>query len=118
MTNWSSLISSKGEDSDSFLSVYSNTKGILHKLTKGNLIPAKDNVFLKSYFLMVIEATELRTEVRVFLRDINVTYSETLELIHTDFRVLATGGYLNYTTTRSGSMSIVRRGKIDDDVNL
>jgi len=111
MTNWSSLLSSKCKDRDYFLSFYSKTKSILHKLTKGNLITTKDNVFLKHYFLMAIEATELQTEVKGFLRDTNATYSETLELIHTDFRVRAMGEHLHDTTMRSGSTAIVRRGK-------
>jgi len=73
MTNWSSLLSTKCEDRDSFLSFYSKTKGILHKLTKGNLIAAKDDVFLKAYFVIAIEAKELQTEVKGFLRDTSAT---------------------------------------------
>ena len=64
MTNWSSLLSTQYEDRDSFLFFYSNTKGILHKITKGNSIPDKDDVFLKAYFSMAIEAKELQMEVR------------------------------------------------------
>ena len=60
MTNWSSLLSTKYEDCDSFLSFYSKTKGILHKLTKGNFIAAKDDVFLKAYLSMAIETKELQ----------------------------------------------------------
>ena len=66
MTNWSSLLSTKYEDRDSFLSFYSKTKVILHKLTKGILITAKDDVFLKAYFVMDIEAKELQMEVKGF----------------------------------------------------
>ena len=91
MKNWSSLLSSKCKDRDYFLSFYSKTKGILHKLTKGNSIAAKDDVFLKAYFSMVIKATELQMEVNGFLRDTNAAYSETPELIHADFRVQTTG---------------------------
>jgi len=46
MTNWSSLLSSKCDDHDSFLSLYLKTQGIVTKVTKGNSIAAKDNVFL------------------------------------------------------------------------
>jgi len=111
MTNWSSLLSSKYKDRDSFLSFYSNIKGILHKLNKGDLIAAKDDVFLKACFSMDIEATELQTEVKGFLRDTNATYLETLELIHADIRVQIAGKHLRDTTMRSGSTAIVRRGK-------
>ena len=68
--NWSSSLSSKCKDCDSFLSFYSKTKDILHKPTKGNLTTTKDDIFLKAYFSMAIEAAELQTEVKGFLRDI------------------------------------------------
>ena len=117
MTNWSSLLLSKCEDHDSFLSFYSKTKDILPRLNKGNLIASKENVFLKAYFSMVIESTELQTELKEFLHDTNTTYLETLELIHADFRVQTTSKHLRDTTMRSGSTSIVKRGNTGDDVN-
>jgi len=117
MTNWSSLLSSKCEDRDSFLSFYSKTKGILRKLDKGCLIASKDKVFLKAYSSMEAEATELQTEVTYFLRDMNATYLETLELTHADFRVQTTGDHLRDTTTRLGPTGIVRRVKPDDNIN-
>jgi len=118
MKNWSSLLSSKCEDRDFFLSFYLKTKCIFHKLTKVNSITVKDNVFLKACFLMAIESTELQTEVKGFLRDTNVMYSDTLELIHAEFRVQTTGEHLRGITTHLGSTAIVRRGKTDDDLNL
>ena len=117
MTNWSSLLSTKCEDWDSFLSFYSKTKGILHKLTKGNSITAKGDVFLKAYFSMAISAKELRTEVKGFLQDTNATHSETLELIHADFRVQTTGDNLRDTTTRSGVTAIVQKGKTNGNIS-
>ena len=51
MNNWSSLLSSKCEDRDLFLSFYSKTKGTLHKLIKGNSIVAKDGVFSEGILL-------------------------------------------------------------------
>jgi len=75
MTNWSSPLLSKFEDCDSFLSFYSKKKGIIHKINKENSIAAKDSVFLKAYFSMAIEATELQTEVKGFLHNTNTTYS-------------------------------------------
>jgi len=117
ITNWSSLLSKKCEDSDLFLDFYRKTKGILNKLTRVNSIAAKDKVFLKAYFSMAIEAKELQTEVKGFLCDMSATYSETLELIHADFRAQTTYEHLCDTTTRSGSILIVRRGITDDDVN-
>ena len=116
--NWSSLRSSKCENRDSFLSFYSKTKGILNKPNKGNSIAAKDAIFIHAYFSMDIEVTELQTEVKVFLCDTNVTYSETLELIHADFRVQKTGEHPHEMTKCSESTDIMRRDKTDDDVNL
>jgi len=110
MKNWSSLLLSKCEDRDSFLSFYSKTQGILHKLNKGNSISAKDDVFPKAYFSMAIEATILQTEVKGFLHDMNATYLETLELTHAEFRVQTTGEHLRDMTMRSGSTAIMRRG--------
>ena len=78
MTNWSSLLSKKCEDRDLFLSFYSKTKGIFHKLTKGSSITTKDDILLKAYFSMAIEVKELQTEVKDFLCDTSATYSETL----------------------------------------
>ena len=100
----------------SLLSFYSKTKGILHKLTKGNSIAAKDDGFLKVYFSMAIEAKELQTEVKGFLRYMNTTYSEKLELIHADFISQTTGEHLCDTTIRSGAMTIVQSGKMNGDV--
>ena len=116
MTNWSSLLSTKCEDRDSFLSFYLKTKWILHKLTKGHSIVYKDAIFLKTYFSMDIEAKELQTEVKGFLRDKHNTYSETFELIHADFQVQTSWENLRDITTQSGSTAIMRSGKTDNDV--
>jgi len=67
---------------------------------------------------MAIEAKELQTEVKGFLRDTNAKYLDTLELIYTYFRVQTTGEHLRDTTIRSDSTSIVQRRKIYDGVLL
>ena len=59
MTNWSSLLPTTCEYRDSFLHFYSNTTGMLHRLNKGHLITATDDVFLRAYFEMAIEAKKL-----------------------------------------------------------
>lgn len=79
---------------------YSKTKGILHKITRGNSITIKGDVFLKAYFLMAIEAKDLQTEVNSFLRDTSATCLVTLELIHAGFRVQTMGEKLRDTTTQ------------------
>ena len=65
---------------------------------------------------MEIEATELQTEAKGFLRNTNATYSETLELIQADIRVRTTGEYFRNTTMRPGPAAMVRTGKSDDNV--
>jgi len=67
---------------------------------KDSSITATNNIFLKAYFSMAIEAKELQTEVKGFLRVTNVTYFETLELIHDNFQGQTTGEHLRDTTTR------------------
>jgi len=116
MMNWNYILLTKYEDRESFLRFYLKTKGILYKITKGNSIAAKDEIFLKAYFLVDIEAKELQTEVKSFLHNTNTMHSETLELVHVDFRVHNTGNNLRNTKTWPGSKVIVRRVKTDDDV--
>ena len=104
-----SLLSTKCKDWDSFLSFCSKDKEILHKLTKGNSISAKDDIFLKVYSSIAIEAKELQTEVKGFQRDMNIMYSETIKLIHADFVFQTTGDHLFDSTKQSSAMAIVRR---------
>jgi len=67
---------------------------------------------------MVIEVAKLQTVFKVFLQDTNTIYSETLELIHAEFRVQTTREHLLDTMMRSRSTAIARRNKMDDNVNL
>jgi len=79
MLYWKQLFGLKYESRDNFLAFYSKAKGILHKPKKGNYIAVTANVFLKSYFAMVIEDPELQMEVRGFLKDTTKLYMEILE---------------------------------------
>ena len=74
------------------MAFYSKAKGVIHKLIKGNLVVVINDVFLKDYFAKVIEAPELQTEVRDFLKDTSKSYIEVLEDIHNNYRAQATGG--------------------------
>ena len=85
------LFGLKCESRDIFLAFYSKSEGVFHKFTKGNLVAVTDVVFLKAYFTKVIEALELQTEVRGFLKDISRTYIEVLEDIRAEYRAQATG---------------------------
>ena len=91
MSHWKSLFGLKCESRDNLLAFYSKTKGILHRLKKNDSAAVTYDVLLKAYFLMVIEAPELQTEVRGFLKDTTKTYMETLEVIHADYRAQTTG---------------------------
>ena len=53
---------------DSFISFYSSSKGILHKLKEELSIAATDDVFLKSYFEKMIKTPELQFEVKKLLK--------------------------------------------------
>ena len=76
----------KCEPHDDFLAFYLKVKGVLHKLKKGKSVAVTDNMFLKAYFAMVIEASELQTKVRDFLKDTTKSYMEIFEEIHADYR--------------------------------
>ena len=49
----------KCESRDDLSAFYSKDKGILYKLKKGNLVAVTGDLFLKAYFVMVIESAEL-----------------------------------------------------------
>ena len=73
-----------------------------------------DNIFLKAYFEMTIEAPALQTEIRGFLKDTTKSYTEILEEIHTNYRAQVTGedirGFPGGTTTTS---ALVKRATAD-----
>ena len=91
MSHWKTLFGLKCESCDDFLSFYSKAKGVLHKLKKHDSVAVTDDIFLKAYFSMTIEAPELQTEVKRFLKDTDSLYSEILEIIHADYRAQTTG---------------------------
>ena len=64
MSHWKVLFGLRYESRDNFLVFYCKTKDILHKLKKGNFVIVMDEVFLKAYLVMIIEAHELQTEVQ------------------------------------------------------
>ena len=108
------LFGLKYESRDDFLAIYSKAKRILYKLKKGNSVTVTDDVFFKDYFEMVIEAPELQTEVRGFLKDITKTYTEILDEFQTDYRVHAAEE--DVCGVPGGSMTtsdLVRRATVD-----
>jgi anthranilate/para-aminobenzoate synthase component I len=111
--NWQALFKLKCEYRDDFLTFYSKSKGIIHKLKKGNSVAVHDEVFLKAYFSMAIDAPELQSEVKKFLKDTSVSYSETLENIHADYRAQTTTENMRLKTSATSSSSTLRRGKVE-----
>ena len=91
ISHWNTLFNLKYKSRDDFLSVYFKAKRILHKLKKHDSVAVTDDVSLKAYFTMTIEAPELQTEVRGLLKDTDAFYSEILEIIHADYRAQTTG---------------------------
>ena len=80
------------------------------------MVAVHDEVFSKAYFSMAIDAPELQSEVKKFLKDPAASYSETLENIHADYRdQMATEDMRLNTSATSGSSSL-RRGKVEFQV--
>jgi len=74
MQHWKTLFLLRYEVRASFLAFYNKAKSILHKLKKAKSVAVTDNVFLKSYFAIAIEAKEPQQEVEGFLKDTNFIY--------------------------------------------
>jgi len=81
MQHWKALFSLQCESRDSFLAFYSKAKSTLHKLKKSKSVTVTDNVFLKAYFVMAIEADELQQEIKGFLKYSSFSYHENIERI-------------------------------------
>ena len=77
----------KYEYRDNLLTFYSQSKGTIHRLKRSNSAAVMDEVLLKAYFSMAIDATELQSEVKKFSKDITSSYLPTLEVIHSDSRI-------------------------------
>ena len=74
--HWKTLFSLRYED---------RAKSILHKLKKGKSVTVTNNVFLKACSVISIEAKEIQQEVKVVLKDSNLSYHEMLERIHANY---------------------------------
>ena len=114
MAQWSELFGLRCESYDQFLSFYSKTKGLIHKLKTNNSIAVTDDTFLKAYFAKVIDAPELQQEVKKFSKGGTQTYDAILELIHSDYRAQETGEALR--DTNPSVPSALRRGKYEDKI--
>jgi hypothetical protein len=101
---WQELFKLKCDHRDDFLTFYSKSKGIIHRLKKTNYIAVTDEIFLKAYFSMAIEAPELQPEVKKFLKDPASSYGATLESIHSDYRAQTTGEEMRL---KAGSSSVL-----------
>ena len=91
MFHWQTLFGLKCKNRDNFLAFYSKAKGVIYKLTKGNLVTVTNNVFLEAYYAKVIEAPKLQTDVWGFLKDTSLYYAEVLEYIYTNYRAQEMG---------------------------
>ena len=114
--NWQALFKLKCEYRDDFLTFYSKSKGIIHKLKMGNSVAIHDEVFLKAYFSMAINAPELQSEVKKFLKDPAASYSETLENIHANYRAQTTTEDMRLKTSATSGSSSLWRGKVEFQV--
>jgi len=80
-------------------------------------VAVTNDTFLKAYFSKVIEAPELQTEVRGFLKDTSTIYIEGLEDIHANYRAQVTGEDIRGVPggeTNSTITALARRGTIKE----
>ena len=98
------------------LTFYSKSKGILHRLKRENSVAVHGAVFLKAYFSMAIDAPELQSEVKKFLKDPTASYSQTLESIHSDYCAQTMGEEMRSKMSAQSTSSYLRRGKVEFDV--
>ena len=96
---------------DYFLSFYSSSKGIIHKLRIKKLVTVTDNIFLKLYFAKVIETPELQFEVKKLLKGGPASYTDIMELIHSEFRAQDTGEKTRKSVTTLSTAT--QRGKTE-----
>lgn len=99
MAQRSEIFELRYESTDSFLSFYSTTKGLIHKLKTNKSITVTDETFLKSYFAKVTKAPALQQEVKKFIKGGSNTYDEILEFIHLDYRAQEMGEVLRDNVT-------------------
>ena len=57
--NWQALFKLRYEFRDDFFTFHSQSKGIVHRLKMSDSVAVTDEVFLKAYFSMAINAPEL-----------------------------------------------------------
>ena len=86
MNLWTKLFALKCDDRDSFMAFYSQVKGITHKLTEHNSVAVQDDIFMRPFLSRTIEAPELQSEVKNFLKEPNIQYLEILEKVYVDYR--------------------------------
>ena len=111
---WQELFKLKCDHRDDFLTFYSKSKGIIHRLKKTNSIAVTDEIFLKAYFSMAIDAPELQSEVKKFLKDPTSSYGTTLEAIHSDYRAQTTGEEMRLKAGSSSALpSALRRATVE-----
>ena len=110
MNLWTKLFSLKCEDRDSFNAFYSQFKGITHKLTEHSSVAVQDDTFMRAFLSRTIEAPELQSEVKNFLKEPKIEYLEILEKVYIDYRALKTSEHLQSETQAfSGSARITRK---------
>ena len=114
MAQRSEIFELRYESTDSFLSFYSTTKGLIHKLKTNKSITVTDETFLKSYFAKVTKAPALQQEVKTFIKGGSNMYDEILEFIHLDYRAQEMGEVLRDNVTHPTKPSSLCQGKTDN----
>jgi len=90
LTLWQSFFVLHCDSKDSFLSFYSDTKHLLHKLREEKSIALQDDTFLCAFFASIINVPELTEVTKKFLTIHSKKTELILDLVHTNFRAMHT----------------------------
>jgi len=118
LTLWQSFFALRCDDKDSFLSFYSDTKHLLHKLCEEKSTALQDDTFLRAFFAGIINVPELSETTKKFLTVHSKKTEVILDLVHADFRAMHTNEFLEDGVATKGSVKHLSRAQTVNDKAL
>ena len=109
MNLWTKLFALKCDDRDSFMAFYSQVKGITHKLTEHSSVAVQDDIFMQALLSRTIEAPELQSEVKNFLKEPKIQYLEILEKVYVDYGATETSEHFQQETQAFSATARIAR---------